>query len=105
MTIRPSDIKPAINYIGRSQFSSDPLIKAYIDDFRIYNYSLSAEEVKGLVDLANDIESVEDIVSPITVTEYYSINGTRLSAPQNGINIVKHRHANGSVSVKKIVKH
>lgn len=105
MTIRPSDIKPAINYIGRSQFSSDPLIKAYIDDFRIYNYSLSAEEVKELVDLANDIESVEDIVSPITATEYYSINGTRLSAPQNGINIVKHRHANGSVSVKKIVKH
>ena len=106
MTIRPSDIKPSINYIGRSQFSADPLIKAYYDDFRIYNYALSAEEVKEFVDLANGIESVaEEVASPVVATEYYSINGVPISAPQKGLNIVKTRHANGKTNVKKIVKH
>ena len=106
MTIRPSDIKPSINYIGRSQFSADPLIKAYYDDFRIYNYALSAEEVKEFVDIANGIESVvEEVASPVVATEYYSINGVPISAPQKGLNIVKTRHANGKTNVKKIVKH
>ncbi len=48
MTIKPSDIRPALNYIGRSQFVNDPLMRAYVDDFRIYNYVLSPEEVQGL---------------------------------------------------------
>lgn len=105
MTIRPSDIKPSINYIGRSQFSADPLIKAYIDDFRIYNYALSMEEIQDAMEgIANSIGSVEDTASPVIATEYYSINGVRISTPQKGINIVKTRHANGKVSVKKIIK-
>lgn len=49
ITIRPSDINPVMNYIGRSQFASDPLIKAYYDDLRFYNYSLSTEEVKAVM--------------------------------------------------------
>jgi hypothetical protein len=105
MTIRPSDIKPVMNYIGRSQFSGDPLIRAYIDDFRIYNYPLSQSEIKEIIDIANDIENVADADETIVGTEYYNINGTRLSAPQRGVNIVKSHHANGKVSVKKIIKH
>jgi hypothetical protein len=105
MTIRPSDIKPVMNYIGRSQFSSDPMIKAYIDDFRVYNYALSQEEIMSITeDLANGIESVTNVVAPVIATEYYSTNGTRLSAPQKGINIVKTRHADGKVSIKKVIK-
>lgn len=44
ITIRPSDFKPILNYIGRSQFS-DPMLNASIEDFRIYNYELSANEI------------------------------------------------------------
>jgi len=33
------------NYIGRSQYSWDPYLDGQIDDFRIYNYALSSEQV------------------------------------------------------------
>lgn len=48
ITIRPSDFKPYANYIGRSQFVNDPMFKGNIDDFMIFNYSLTADEVKAL---------------------------------------------------------
>lgn len=44
IALRPLDFKPALNYIGRSQFP-DPLFNGYIDDFMVYNYALSADEV------------------------------------------------------------
>ncbi|HBC89104.1 MAG TPA: hypothetical protein DCZ94_19365 [Lentisphaeria bacterium] len=35
-------------YIGRSLWNNDPLFSGMIDDFRIYNYALSAEEIAKL---------------------------------------------------------
>ena len=46
-TIRPVDFMPIHNYIGRSQ-SATPLFDGYIDDFQVFNYGLSAEEVARL---------------------------------------------------------
>lgn len=46
-TIKPSDFKPAVNYIGKSQFN-DPLLNGMIDEFRIYNYALSSEEIEAV---------------------------------------------------------
>ena len=48
ITIRPSDFKPFANYIGRSQFATDPMFKGNIDDFMIFNYPLNAEAIKAL---------------------------------------------------------
>ena len=45
ITINPSDFNPQVNYIGDSQWSSDPLFDGRIDDFRIYNYALSWDEI------------------------------------------------------------
>ena len=36
ITIRPTDIHPLLNYIGRSQFPSDPIFNGKIDDIRRY---------------------------------------------------------------------
>ena len=47
ITIKPSDIKPAVNYIGKSQWP-DPLFNGRIDDFRVYNHALSAAAVAEL---------------------------------------------------------
>ncbi len=47
-SVRPSDIQPSACYLGRSQYDSDPVLKAYFDDVRIYNYALSAEQVMAL---------------------------------------------------------
>lgn len=64
-TISPSQIRPVMNYIGRSQFSADPLIKGYFDDYRIYNYALTAEDVAILY---------EDVTG-IKVTKVEEANG------------------------------
>jgi len=36
------------NYIGKSQYSSDPYLDGNVDDFRVYNRALSAAEIKTL---------------------------------------------------------
>lgn len=54
VTIKPLDFKPVLNYIGRS----DPLFNGSLDDFRVYNYALSANEIAQISNVA-----------PITVTE------------------------------------
>lgn len=52
VTIRPIDFKPVLNYIGRAQ-TEVPLFDGSMDDFRIYNYELSAEEIAKLVSDVN----------------------------------------------------
>jgi hypothetical protein len=46
-TLKPSDINPVLNYIGKSQWP-DPLFNGAIDDFRIYNHALAAGDVAKL---------------------------------------------------------
>ena len=90
ITIKPSDIRPVLNYLGRSQYTADPNISANYDDVRIFNYALSADEVKAVKDgTYTNIQSVEysDAVSkPI-----YTIDGKRIDRPQQGINIIDSR--------------
>lgn len=106
MTLRPDDICPTLNYIGRSQFKADPTLKGYIDDFRVYNYALDAEEVAAVTeDLASQIKENDSATqSPITTIEYYSLNGTRVAHPTEGIYIVRYIRADGSVEIEKIIK-
>lgn len=59
ITIRPADFKPAFNYIGRSQYASDPMFNGYVDDFRIYNYALSGQEIKNLYTIVSEVRPVE----------------------------------------------
>ena len=56
--IRPSDFQPSLNYIGHSQFSADPDLKAYIDDFRIFNYALTQNQVNELVAYDDPVEHI-----------------------------------------------
>ena len=42
MTINPSDFNPTINYVGDSQFASDPLFNGRVDGLYIYNYALTS---------------------------------------------------------------
>jgi hypothetical protein len=48
MTINPADFNPAVNFIGDSQFSADPLFNGRIDDFRIYNYALTGTQIAAI---------------------------------------------------------
>ncbi len=49
VVLRPVDLGSMPNYlIGRSQFSADPYLDGKVDEFRIYNRALSAQEIQAL---------------------------------------------------------
>lgn len=102
ITLRPADFKPIFNYIGRSQFKGDAMFKGNIDDLRIYNYALSADEVNALFAEASDIEDVTTDKAIVKKT-YYTLNGVCYDTPQKGINIVRTQYADGSVNVEKMI--
>lgn len=76
ITIRPSDIASVRNYIGRSQYASDPLFKGNIDDFRIYNYPLTAKEVLRLAGMVEVLkgdangDGAVDVADITTIAAY-----------------------------------
>lgn len=50
MTLRPADLGRTVhNWIGRSEFTQDPYLDGDIDEFRIYDRALSADEIRALV--------------------------------------------------------
>ncbi|MCA0755058.1 putative Ig domain-containing protein [Paenibacillus sp. N4] len=70
-TIKPSDFKPGANYIGKSQFN-DPLFNGMIDEFRVYNYVLSADEVKAAMN--NTANWIDKTLIPILLDEAAKVN-------------------------------
>lgn len=101
ITLRPADFRPMLNYIGRSQLDSDALFKGDIDDLRIYNYALSADEVNTLYYNASGIEHISAVQS-ISGIHYYTPDGILHSTPQRGMNIVHIRYGDGSTKVEKV---
>lgn len=65
MTINPADLGSTnLNYIGKSQFA-DPLLNGAVDEFRIYNYGLSDENISNLANnqpLARKVTTVQTVV-------------------------------------------
>jgi hypothetical protein len=50
-TLRPYDIGSSVNnFIGKSQYASDPYLKGTVDDFRFFNYALSPTEINNLME-------------------------------------------------------
>ena len=97
VTIRPSDIRPSLNYVGRSQFKQDPTFVGFLDDMRIYNYALSAEEVKNAMeDLAN---SIDMLPSSDSGSALYNIGGMKEKSPSRGVVIRK----DGDGTTRKMV--
>ena len=102
ITIRTADFAPVFNYIGRSQFTTDPMLKGDIDDVRIYNYALSSDEVNDIYQ-GIDTEVDNTIQSPVTMitVRYYTLDGTCHTTPQKGFNMVYTQYSDGSVTVEK----
>ncbi len=59
ISIRPADFRPVFNYIGRSQFTADPMLKATVDDTRIYNYALTDEEIAALYNASEPVDNIQ----------------------------------------------
>lgn len=82
ITIRPADFKPVRNYIGRSQFPADPLLKATIDDLQIYNTALTAEQVKAVMngDIPTSVTSVDGMSGADVQYNIYNVSGQKVSS-------------------------
>lgn len=48
ISTRLADFQPLLNYIGRSHSTDDTYFKGNVDDFRIYNIALTADEIATL---------------------------------------------------------
>ena len=77
MTLHPSSLGSTTqNYLGKSQFSSDPAFKGTIDDFRIYNRALSSTEISALAK-PSVITAAASNKSPVTgISTTLSVLGT-----------------------------
>ena len=83
ITLTPADIHPALNYIGRGQASTAPMLKGYVDDVRIYNHALNAEEVRQVMDDATN--GIRQVTAEEASTDngYYTISGMRTQHPHH----------------------
>jgi hypothetical protein len=105
ITFRPLDFKPALNYIGRSQYS-DPLYDGRIDDFRIYNYALpptviaelAAIEPDPTTSVVQESESNKWEVWPLPATEAVRV---RTKTPGNGAATISLHNVNGTMLIEK----
>lgn len=91
ITIRTTDFCPTRCYIGRSQYASDPILRGYIDDMRIYNYALSADEVKRVMegDIVDGISNIHagGAANASLGSRIYTIDGKQTNA-KGGLRIV-----------------
>ncbi|WP_051250985.1 LamG-like jellyroll fold domain-containing protein [Paenibacillus harenae] len=77
-TIKPSDFKPGVNYIGKSQWP-DPLYNGMIDEFRVYNHVLSADEIRAVVN--NTAKNwIDNTLIPILLDEAAAVNAEHFTA-------------------------
>ncbi|WP_372661897.1 LamG-like jellyroll fold domain-containing protein [Cohnella sp.] len=66
VTIKPSDFKPGVNYIGKSQWP-DPLFNGMVDEFQMYNYAMSAEEIQAVY--SNGVQWIDNTLIPVLLDE------------------------------------
>ena len=78
--IRPADIRPVLNYVGRSQFTADPFFNGAIDDVRVYNYALSANEIAAIADLTDGVKQVEAAGKSTQGADGFDLSGRRIPA-------------------------
>ncbi len=48
MSVKPTDIKDDLNYIGKSHYDGDAYLAAAVDDFRVYDKALNADEISAV---------------------------------------------------------
>lgn len=82
ITIRPADFRPVRNYIGRSQFPTDPLLTGSIDDFHIYNAALTPEQVKTVMNGGSPTAVADVDVNGAGNVRYdiYNVSGQKISS-------------------------
>ena len=115
ITLRPSDVKPKLAYLGRSMFDSDPAFNGYLSDVRIYNYELTAAEVQALANITDNtisdyeitaerIPNIADNVNNWDVHTNWSTQNSAESGATN-MNVPYVRAGNTSCNLSKTLRY
>jgi hypothetical protein len=102
MTLRFGVDESAVAKIGFRTNNVDPQGEertSGIGWFKLDNFQLFYESE----DIPTSIKGVGENVARLNATEFYSLDGRRLNAPQRGVNIIKTQAADGSVKTKKVI--
>ena len=96
-TLKPTDLDLVLNYLGRAQSISVSKFRGYMDDVRVYNYALSADEVKTVMQDATDGISLttEEAQEESAGDAYYDLQGRRLPAAKRGVVIRRNAEGQG----------
>lgn len=80
VTFFPSDVRPVLAYLGRSMFDADPLFKGIIGDVRLYNYALSAENIKAVFNHEQIDAAINNVQSGKSANgDSYDLGGRRIA--------------------------
>lgn len=95
-----------LTYLGRGQVADASYYVGYMQDLRVYNYALTADQIAALASGESAVEEVASGASrEVVAVEYYTPAGVRLAEPAtNGITIIRTHYSDGSVSTKKLMK-
>jgi len=86
-TITPSDLRPVLCYLGRSQSGTAPLFQGYMDDICLFSYALTADEVKAIFN--GETEGIRHPLSEVLpVTPIHTLGGVRIPTPRSGLNVM-----------------
>ena len=80
LSIKPSDIKNELNYIGKSHYDADAYLSAMVDDFRVYDKALTADEI-GAVFAEGEING-EILLSSYSIEDGQLVTGDKIDLPQ-----------------------
>lgn len=75
-----SNIKDELNYIGKSHYDADAYLSAVIDDFRIYNKTLSDSEVSQVFSQGKAEDEV--IVKSYSIEDNQVVTGDKIDLPK-----------------------
>ena len=88
-----ADLHPVVNYIGRSQSGSDPLLKARIADVRIYNVALESEDISAVMQGGNPtaLPTLQPDAWDATQPAAFTLDGRQPTKHHRGIIVTNRR--------------
>jgi regulation of enolase protein 1 (concanavalin A-like superfamily) len=85
LTLNPSSLGNTVNnYIGKSQYGSDPCLNGSIDEFRIYNGALAANEIAQACSLGPTLV-IPNLPNPWLTQDAGAVGVTGNAAYSNGV--------------------
>lgn len=79
LSVKSSDIKNKLNYIGKSHYDGDAYLSAAVDDFRVYDCALTHQEMADVISDGNI--NPEILLKSYSIEDGQIITGDKIDLP------------------------